>query len=158
VSHQTQLRCSYSITQRPLSCRVTPDPPQQPCEYHSPEQSPHSGGEEILFKWNKAQTIQAPPSKQDLCVPGAGQHLTHTSPKQRGQEVRGYLFTHTSFSCFRSSSGSSPAESTSRTRSHQLADGEPALLLSANQAEECWALPAPEEHRQYWLVTAPSSL
>lgn len=95
------------------------------CKYHSPEQSPHSRGREVLFRWNKAQITPASPCEQAgicVCLEQGSIQVTHHPRK----EVRRFWVTF--FSCFRSSSGSSPAEGTSQTCSH-----EPALLLSANR-------------------------
>lgn len=63
-----------------------------------------------------------------MCLLSAGQ-----LPKARGLEALGYLFTHLSFSWFRSSRAPSPGEGTSQTHCRKLADGEAAWLLSANR-------------------------
>ena len=112
---------------------MTPDPAQRPCEYHSPEQSPHSSGGEVLFKWNKAQITQASPSKQaGICVCPEQDSIQVT--RYLSKEARKFCATF-SPTCLLAVSGAAvaPAQLRAPSCSHQLADGEPALLLSANR-------------------------
>lgn len=120
------------------------------CEYHSPEQSPHSRGREALFGWNKAQITQASPCEQaGICVyPEQGSiQVTHYPRK----EVRRFWVT---FSPIGLSAVSGAAVDPAQPRASH---GPASSAAECKQAEEAWALPASRERRQYCLVIAPSS-
>lgn len=92
---------------------MTPDSTQQLCECQSPEQCRHCREEEVLLQGNRAPITELLwVSRQEFVVSGGGQHSSRLLHKQRGHNVLGYIFTHVSFSSFRSSRGSSWAEGT----------------------------------------------
>lgn len=87
-------------------------------------------------------------------MPRAGQRSSHTLPEQRGQEA---TFSPTSLLAV--SGAVAPAEP--RAPHGHVPTSQLMVRHSAaerKQAEECWAIPASGEHRQYWFVTAPSRL
>lgn len=98
------------------SCRVTPDPTQQLCEHHLPQQSPQSREGEVLFKWNKTQVTQSSPREQ------AGSYVCPEQDSYLSQEAWRFwaIFTPIqSFNWFRSSPVPSPVAGTSWTHSHK---------------------------------------
>lgn len=122
VSLQTQLQCSYSISQRPA-------PAGWLLTQHSNRESiprlnsPHTAAEGRCCSSGINLVSHGHLRARRQGFVRAWSRTAFKSRVTWAKRPGGYLFTHKSFSCFRSS-GSSWAEGTSWTCSRQPADGE----------------------------------